>query len=568
MEGIKKPEDDWRQVVSVLDEQSGVIPSVLHNIVSQFLLPNDVKVTPAVYEDCDMESWMKFATYMRGGGEVAWAIYTHPTASIELLQMRQQAIRKLPLTTRRSVATLQPYESDILWLYSIPKLQDTPSLQVLFPRTPFIRALNLSSTALTAYHAYRGYMAPGMHFIGPLTTVFGPYIYMRRQLKMKMPLNTYFKMMWMMAKTIAKPSYDLRKDVVKLGTFMMYLTIFVLGLVQSFEVAKMVRTMRKGVLARLAAIREFVATSQALQQQVDPIIWEAFGLDKSSVSVNIPSGIRGMHALLTNDTLRQKIYQLTQRMYLLDALCTMRRRDMCFVSMTTKPIHHPVLWNMGHLQLPRKQVRNPVSLHNSLIVTGPNAGGKTTYVRSICANILLAQTFGVAYAQKASMTPYHTISSFMRVVDTLGQASLFEAEARRCAQIIHQAEEASAAGLRSIVFLDEPMHSTPPIEGAATSMATIEHLGKLPGTRVIATTHYFAITKLAKTAPEYFQNVSMEAVMKAGGFHFPYKLRNGPSYQCIALELLEDSNLPAAVISRAMEWKNKLCETEIRNDDR
>jgi DNA mismatch repair ATPase MutS len=138
-------------------------------------------------------------------------------------------------------------------------------------------------------------------------------------------------------------------------------------------------------------------------------------------------------------------------------------------------------------------------------------------------------------------------------------ASLFEAEVTRCATMIEKAKEANETGRRALFLLDEPMHSTPPIEGAATAMATVEKLAEYENVRVLCTTHYHDLARLEKLESSRFMNVSMECVQGRQGFLFPYRLRKGPSFQCIALELLASKQIPEDVVARAIEIKNKIC---------
>jgi DNA mismatch repair ATPase MutS len=178
---------------------------------------------------------------------------------------------------------------------------------------------------------------------------------------------------------------------------------------------------------------------------------------------------------------------------------------------------------------------------------------------------ILSQTFGIACALKANVLIVHAIGSFMRIEDSLGQASLFEAEAKRCAELLEQAHQFASAHKRALYFLDEPMHSTPPIEGCATSMAVIEHMGRLPGIRVLVTTHYHDCIHLETMHPKYFQNISMDAYIdeNTGRYTFPYKITNGASLKCIALELLNEKNLPKLLIEHAIILKNKICQQQV-----
>jgi DNA mismatch repair protein MutS len=214
------------------------------------------------------------------------------------------------------------------------------------------------------------------------------------------------------------------------------------------------------------------------------------------------------------------------------------------------------LRDMGHPALFKDQQRNPVSLSKNMILTGPNAAGKSTYVRGILANLLLAQTFGIANARTATLSPVKTIASLMRVQDIVGTQSLFEAECRRSLELIRIAEE----GHPVLFFLDEPMNATPPTEGAATAMALVKYLATFPNVRLITTTHYHLLAELETVAPKRFRNISMEASTQP--IRFTYKIHPGPSFQSIAIEMLEKDAFPEALLKDAIEIKNKICRVE------
>lgn len=527
-----------------------------------------------IWEDSDVRQWLQQRHVLRGSFAIAWQIFTTPTSDVATIRARQAAISSLPLDTRHTLLQLHENERDVLWLFSLPKLADTSSMQILFPQIPFLRVINYSSALLTFYHMYRGLMVPAMNVVSPLTTVFGPYIYIRRNTGFAISLTSYLRIIYGLARNAAALSGDVQKDAVRIGSLGLYIGLYIMGVLQSFEFAAAVRHIRKGAMARLNSIRCFVATSEELQERVSEDTWASFGAParyEGSLSKRIPHGMKGLWALMTDDTLRTDLQNLTIRMYLLDALSIVRCKGICFTRILSDSNTHASFVGMSHPSLllanggRRHVVRNPACLKKSLIVTGPNAAGKTTYVRSLCANILLSQSFGVSSAKSAILAPYHTLGTFMRISDTLGRESLFEAEVKRCADIIRQAENCVSTGERAVFFLDEPMHSTPPVEGSAVSMATIEHLGELPGIRTVTTTHYFAITNLARSKPSLFQNISMEAVATSNSsFHFPYRIRNGPSFQCIALELMEKhTDLPTSFLESATKWKNKLCAREV-----
>jgi DNA mismatch repair ATPase MutS len=224
------------------------------------------------------------------------------------------------------------------------------------------------------------------------------------------------------------------------------------------------------------------------------------------------------------------------------------------------------IWNMKNPILSQVQKANPLNLARNIIVTGPNAAGKTTYVKSILSNVILTQTFGIANGLNAESILYDTIASFMRISDVLGSKSYFEAEAEYCKKMMQNAKLLSDTGKRGLFLMDEPMHSTPPTEGMATAFAVAEYIGKLPGATIILTTHFHKLVLLEKAYPEHFINLSFDAIPKTSGFEFPYAIKRGHSYQCIAIELLSAKEFPEQVIKSAINMKNKICEEIIDKD--
>jgi DNA mismatch repair ATPase MutS len=208
--------------------------------------------------------------------------------------------------------------------------------------------------------------------------------------------------------------------------------------------------------------------------------------------------------------------------------------------------------------LHNKQTPNPVNLSKNIVITGPNAAGKTTYVKSILSNIILAHTFGICYANKADIILYDSISSFMRISDVLGAKSYFEVEAEYCSKMMKKALELSQKNKKALFLMDEPMHSTPPTEGMSTAFAVAEYIGNLQGANIIITTHFHKLISLAETYPDKFINLCVEAIPQEKGFHFPYTIKSGYSHQCIAIELLSSKEFPESVIQSAINMKNKI----------
>lgn len=215
--------------------------------------------------------------------------------------------------------------------------------------------------------------------------------------------------------------------------------------------------------------------------------------------------------------------------------------------------------------LSNNQIFNPINLDKNIIITGVNAGGKTTYVKSIASNIILSQTFGIINGYKANVLLYDAIISFMRVRDEVGVKSYFEAETDCCNQMIMIATDLHQRNKKGLFILDEPMHSTPPIEGMSVAHAIAKYLGSLKGITTIITTHFHNLISLGDTN-ERFINLSVNAIENNGEYQFDYKIRKGASKQTIAIELLKKQKFNDEIINSAIEIKNKLCNENLRYD--
>jgi len=83
-----------------------------------------------------------------------------------------------------------------------------------------------------------------------------------------------------------------------------------------------------------------------------------------------------------------------------------------------------------------KAIKNSYNINNNIIITGPNAAGKTTILKSTIFNILLSQQIGFGFYKKSYITPFDYFHCYINIPDTAGRDSLFQAEARRCKEIL------------------------------------------------------------------------------------------------------------------------------------
>ena len=132
--------------------------------------------------------------------------------------------------------------------------------------------------------------------------------------------------------------------------------------------------------------------------------------------------------------------------------------------------------------------KNTVRLDKSFIISGPNAAGKTTIIKSTLINIILSQQFGCGFYESAKLKPYHHIHCYLNIPDTSGRDSLFQAEARRCKEILDFIKD-NKRETHFCVF-DELYSGTNPDEAVVSAIAFLEYLIKNKNVTCILTTHF------------------------------------------------------------------------------
>ena len=195
-----------------------------------------------------------------------------------------------------------------------------------------------------------------------------------------------------------------------------------------------------------------------------------------------------------------------------------------------------------------KHVVNDCDFGKHMMITGPNASGKTTMLKSSLINIIFSQQFGCGCYSSANISPYKYIHCYLNIPDTSGRDSLFQAEARRCKSIIDSISEHSDD--THFCAFDELYSGTNPDDAVASSIAFMNYMLKQDNVTSILTTHYVKVCKkLSKHAR--IKNYRMK--VKEGGdgtFEYTYILESGISKIKGGLKVLSDMNYPTEILDK------------------
>ena len=187
-----------------------------------------------------------------------------------------------------------------------------------------------------------------------------------------------------------------------------------------------------------------------------------------------------------------------------------------------------------------------------LVITGPNMGGKSTYMRQAALIALLAYTGSYVPANRVVIGPLDRIFTRMGSSDDIaGGRSTFMVEMTETANILHNATE------YSLVLMDEVGRGTSTFDGLSLAWATAEHLAKHIRCYTLFATHYFELTQLADDL-EHAVNVHLTATEHDDTIVFVHNVHDGPASQSYGLQVAKLAGVPQDVIRNAKEQLSHL----------
>lgn len=433
--------------------------------------------------------------------------------------------------------------------------------------------------AFQAYTLYKTILIPLFAILAPLMYVFLPYMYIKFVCKLPVPFSMFIKIF---SKLIFSSS---RKEFLMV---VISIAVYVQGIMTAVNTCMLHMKVNKFLWEKYHDMATFIDTAETLVRKFKDVDLTCFASeDTMKWDVTRIPKVYGKYSMLSNvgHILRHinnfdgsDLDGLIAKVSLIDALYSVTKAKSSLklnysriIPIATYPQVKAL--NTWHVCIPLdKVIKNTIELGgdesaNNAIITGPNAAGKSSFIKSIIINVILSQTIAMCACEHMEFTPFHKISTHMNVPDVNGEASLFEAEMKRCKEKLDVVQQTSPDKF-VLYAMDEVFSSTQPIEGIAGAHAILRRLSTHRNSMGLITTHFIELTKLSQE--EDFENYKMVVDRNENNdIIFPYKLQEGVSDQHIALELLEREGFDSNIIREAIQVRTALVDKKyhVENKD-
>lgn len=210
---------------------------------------------------------------------------------------------------------------------------------------------------------------------------------------------------------------------------------------------------------------------------------------------------------------------------------------------------HPIL------EVKTKYVPNTVHFspdHPVHLLTGPNMGGKSTYMRQVALLVIMAQMGMFIPAQEARLPLVDAIYTRMGASD-----DILEGQSTFMVEMIEANSALQKATSNSLILFDEIGRGTSTYDGMALAQAMVEYIATVIQCKAIFSTHYHELTNLEETLPKLI-NMHVEVIEDKHEVHFLYRVKHGKADKSYGVNVARLAHLPESVLERASILLNQL----------
>ena len=493
----------------------------------------------------------------------------NPTDNIEILEKNKKILTNYILKEDEyDFDIIKDNIENILWFYKDRTDEEKELLENLNFRNKYLKKITTKYTFMIFYYGYRYYISPIFVIVYPLLMLLVPFFIIKKLFKFKIKFNVFYKII----KELYLPKIDKNKGIKGkisfVASIMFSLYGYLNGIYKEYKIIKGINNTINLLHGHLHSVLNIIQFYKKL------IVDNSINL----LEINL-----NKFKFLSKRSLENKDNYFSNKAYIYHSYLKFIKIKNEFINVMynigkienyytiskvinnksysftgfIKNVKNPYIEfnNMWH-PLIKKNINNSIKQggknKKSYVITGPNGGGKSTYLRCIAINLLFSQTYGFSCSNSGYITPYSHIDTYMFIPDKEGYESLFQAEINRCKKIIDNLDNKFY-----YLIVDEIFNSTNPVEGISCSYSFIELLNEYKNILGIYSTHFNYITKLEENVKN-IGNLRVNVNRVNNKIKFPYKIEKGISKDYIALELLKEKGFGDKFVNNSIKIKNKI----------
>jgi DNA mismatch repair protein MutS len=539
-------------------------------------------------------------------------ILQNPTTDINLLNNRQHITetltnnKQLYDTLLDNINKIKNHEKNILWFWKDLDEYIDYVYDMVYYNNPFLQFINRNESILQMFNMYNIVIAPSITVLSPFVYIIIPFI-VCKVYKIPIKLTDIFTVIKTQMTNGIKLDWTNTKSIcyffMSIGTWLFF---YMQGIYYSITMAintnNVINILHNKINNMAECVKLITNTIPLIHNNFKNNFDTLFEINKCNSNTDIYTRINKnstyLNTLLDNKLFNTKPTLIENKGKILSTyyifkeqknniLCLLKYIGIVdmhlslstlykntntltknstnyysFVKYTTsnKPIIN--IKQMWHPYL-NESIPNDITINDisNALITGPNAAGKSTFIKSLAINILFAQTIGLSSSKYFEMTPFYHINTYLHIPDCKGYDSLFQAEIHRCKTHIDKIKSLNNKQF-SFVIMDEIFSSTNYNEGFSAAYSVCKKLSSFQNSISIITTHYTKLSHLENTTNKFKNYKFYVNYDKNNNIIFPFKIKYGFSTQYIALELLRKNGFDDDIINTAINICNKLNNNE------
>ena len=524
----------------------------------------------------------------------------NPTKDISILKNRQNILNKISTdmisNLKEKLAVIKELEEDVLWILRERNPEELKIIDSVYFTNKYLTMLNTNEDIMSIYSMFTIFFAPIYGVVSPIIFFILPYLYLYFFAGVKFSFKAYFEIFKVSILGGFNIFSGAKSNITKYFSVVLSMIIYFQNFMNTIKAAKSNYKIINVLHSKLHKLNSFISECQEVFKLAKNI-FKHDDIDFFDKSIDNEM-FKSEPSMMTNKGKILVSYRHIQNTevhidkyktyfnnlgeidaYLSIVLLVRELNDnnfnICYTRYESSNKPHLKFNGLWHPYLSKNKSKDEVVSNsieiggsnrpNNVVLTGPNAGGKSTFIKAMSLSLLFSQTFGISFSKEAYITPLTLINTYLNIPDCKNKESLFEAEMYRARNHLNSLKALGEHEF-SFIVMDEIFSSTNPEEGISGAFAICNKLAEHDNSIAIITTHFNYLTNLEKGGK--YKNYKIPISRNAENeISYPYQLEEGASDQHIALELLKKKGFDISLVEDAINVCELLKKIDVKASD-